>query len=104
MRGLLTRISFHLILFLSFSLAGLSTEEVMLMGEQFAITAGLTDHIDDFRIVNDACGYDSGDATLVAVASRLRASAERAARWRSPRRRVAATVSRALGAIARCRR
>jgi hypothetical protein len=49
MRGLRTRISFHLIVLLSFSLAGLSTEEVMLMGEQFAITAGLTDHIDDFR-------------------------------------------------------
>src|ERR1700724_1019528 len=33
-------------LVLTFSLAGLSTEEVMSLGEQFAINAGLTDHVD----------------------------------------------------------
>lgn len=31
------------------SLAGLSNEEVMSMGEQFAINAGLRDHVDEFR-------------------------------------------------------
>src|SRR5579859_2512184 len=34
---------------LMYSLGGLSKEEVMSMGEHFAINAGLIDHVDEFR-------------------------------------------------------
>jgi len=49
MRDFRTRTSVEMIFLLIVSLAGLSSEEIMLMGEKFAIEAGLTDHVDDFR-------------------------------------------------------
>lgn len=53
-------------LMLTFSLAGLSTEEVMSLGEQFAINAGLTDHVDDFRkgalVAQAPKGFDLTDS------------------------------------------
>ena len=47
--GLRIRIIVELEVVLMYSLAGLSKEEVMSMGEQFAINAGLTDHVAEFR-------------------------------------------------------